>query len=89
MDKYFDLEGCVYPATRDLGIEQPVVVGGRLVTFWESVSDEEEFVPLEEVARLIRWLPELARSRVPSTGRGWPMRRTRADRPRRFCDRTA
>ncbi|MBA8825325.1 aminoglycoside phosphotransferase (APT) family kinase protein [Saccharopolyspora lacisalsi] len=53
------LEDCGYPATRALGIEQPVVVDGRVVTFWESVSDEEEFAPLEEVARLIRWLHEL------------------------------
>ncbi|WP_263251658.1 hypothetical protein [Saccharopolyspora rosea] len=31
-----------YPATRALDVEQPVVVDGRVVTFWRSVSDKEE-----------------------------------------------
>ncbi|WP_202236245.1 aminoglycoside phosphotransferase family protein [Actinacidiphila reveromycinica] len=53
----------VIPANRLLpGIaRQPLVVGGRVVTFWESVQDEEEYATLPELADLLKrlhWLEE-------------------------------
>ncbi|MFC4030902.1 phosphotransferase family protein [Streptomyces polygonati] len=51
-----------YPANRVLpGIAQPLVVGERVVTFWESVQDAEEYATLPELADLLRrlhWLEE-------------------------------
>jgi aminoglycoside phosphotransferase len=58
------LEDVGYPAARALDIEQPVLVTGRLVTFWVSVSDVEEYAELPEVARLLRELHALP---IPST----------------------
>lgn len=51
-----------FPANRVLpGIRQPLVVGGRVVTFWESVQDEEEYGTVPELADLLKrlhWLEE-------------------------------
>lgn len=43
-----------FPATRALGVEQPVVTGGHVVTFWESASEREEYAPIDLVAAVIR-----------------------------------
>jgi len=48
-----------YPATRALEVEQPVYAEGRVVTFWESISDAEDYAPLAHVADLLRRLHEL------------------------------
>jgi hypothetical protein len=48
-----------YPATRALDVDQPVSAEGHAVTFWESVSEREEYAPIDQVAELIRWLHEL------------------------------
>src|SRR5882757_4078061 len=49
-----------YPAVRALGgVNQPIVVDGRVVTFWVSFGDREEFAPIDDVARLIRDLHRL------------------------------
>ena len=43
------------------GIAQPLVASGRIVTFWESVQDEEEYATLPELADLLKrlhWLEE-------------------------------
>ncbi|MCE3554435.1 aminoglycoside phosphotransferase family protein [Pseudonocardia sp. RS11V-5] len=53
------LEGLDYPATQVVDVEQPVVVGDRLVTFWKSVSDGETYAGIADVAALIRRLHEL------------------------------
>lgn len=53
-----------YPAVRALEIGQPVVAEGRVVTFWESVSDREEYAPIADVAELIRRLHDLPRPKV-------------------------
>jgi len=51
------LEGEGFPATRVVaGVEQPALVGGRVVTFWENAQDREEFATLDELADLLRWL---------------------------------
>ncbi|SCD48342.1 Phosphotransferase enzyme family protein [Streptomyces sp. DvalAA-14] len=51
-----------FPANRVLpGVAQPLVVGGRVVTFWESVQDDEEYATLPELADLLKrlhWLEE-------------------------------
>jgi aminoglycoside phosphotransferase (APT) family kinase protein len=45
------------PANRLVpGIAQPAVVRDRVVTFWESVQDEEEYATLPELADLLKWL---------------------------------
>lgn len=49
-----------YPAVRALNVDQPMLVSGRVATFWESVSEREEYAPLGQVADLIRQLHQLA-----------------------------
>ncbi|WP_263250608.1 aminoglycoside phosphotransferase family protein [Saccharopolyspora rosea] len=53
------LEAQDYPATRALHAEQPVEVAGHVATFWVSVSEREEYAPIDQVAELIRRLHEL------------------------------
>ncbi|MFK0167493.1 phosphotransferase family protein [Streptomyces sp. NPDC090306] len=56
------LEHSDFPATRvPPHTAQPLVVGGRVVTFWESVQDDEEYATVGELADLLRrlhWLEE-------------------------------
>ncbi|MGW1054206.1 phosphotransferase, partial [Streptomyces sp. NPDC002521] len=51
-----------FPATRVLpGVRQPQVVGSRVVTYWESAQDREEYATVTELADLLRrlhWLEE-------------------------------
>jgi aminoglycoside phosphotransferase (APT) family kinase protein len=47
------LEGEGYPAVRALAIDQPLVIDGRVVTFWEAISDEEVYGTPAEVAGLL------------------------------------
>jgi Ser/Thr protein kinase RdoA (MazF antagonist) len=43
-----------YPAVRALEVEQPVVVDGLAVTFWEAVSEDgDAYAPVRNVARLL------------------------------------
>ncbi|MFI1173282.1 phosphotransferase family protein [Streptomyces melanogenes] len=54
------LEAEHFPATRVWGgAEQPLVVAGRVVTFWESVQDREEYGTVGELADLLRRLHRL------------------------------
>lgn len=55
--RWLEAEG--YPATRALHVDQPVETEDRVVTFWESVSEKEEYAPINQVADLIRRLHEL------------------------------
>ncbi|MDF3293397.1 aminoglycoside phosphotransferase family protein [Streptomyces silvisoli] len=56
------LESVDFPATRVLaGVQQPTSVDGRVVTFWESAQDREEYATVTELADLLRrlhWLEE-------------------------------
>lgn len=65
--RWLEEEG--FPANRVVaGVTQPLVVGGRLVTFWESVQDEEEYATLPELADLLKrlhWLEEPASLGLP------------------------
>lgn len=58
-----------FPATRALAdVEQPLLVGGRVVTFWENAQDREEYARLDELADLLRrlhWLEEPESLRLP------------------------
>lgn len=51
-----------FPANRVVAdVAQPLVVGGRVVTFWESVQDDEEYASVTELADLLKrlyWLEE-------------------------------
>jgi aminoglycoside phosphotransferase len=49
------LEAENYPAVRALPVDQPLVIDGYVVTFWEAVSDEEVYgTPAEVAALLVR-----------------------------------
>jgi aminoglycoside phosphotransferase (APT) family kinase protein len=49
------LEAENYPAVRALPIDQPLVIDGYVVTFWEALSDEEVYgTPAEVAALLVR-----------------------------------
>jgi thiamine kinase-like enzyme len=50
-----------FPAARVVAeVRQPLVVDGRVVTFWESAQDSEEWANLPELAELLRRLHRLA-----------------------------
>jgi Phosphotransferase enzyme family len=54
------LESARYPAVRATHAEQPVVVDGHPVTFWEALSDTgDEYATIDEVAGLIARLHKL------------------------------
>ncbi|HEX3781523.1 MAG TPA: aminoglycoside phosphotransferase family protein [Pseudonocardiaceae bacterium] len=53
------LESAPYPATRAVDVAQPVETDERVVTFWVSVSEKEEYAPISDVAELIRRLHQL------------------------------
>ena len=49
-----------YPAVRALDLDQPIVIDGHAVTFWESVSDDgDEYAAIAEVADVIARLHRL------------------------------
>ena len=51
------LESVAFPSVRLAGPDaQPVVADGRVVTFWELVTDREEYGTVAELAALLRWL---------------------------------
>jgi aminoglycoside phosphotransferase (APT) family kinase protein len=48
------LESVGYPAVRVVDVDQPVVIEGRVVTFWEAVSDDgDEYASTAEVAEVL------------------------------------
>ncbi|WP_449349951.1 phosphotransferase [Streptomyces shaanxiensis] len=63
------LETRDFPAMRvPAEVAQPLVVGGRVVTFWESVQEHEEYGTVGELADLLRrlhWLEEPESLRLP------------------------
>jgi Ser/Thr protein kinase RdoA (MazF antagonist) len=49
-----------YPAVRVVEVDQPVTVDGRLVTFWEAVSDDgDQYASVAEVAEVLVKLHQL------------------------------
>jgi hypothetical protein len=54
------LESVAFPAARLAGpADQPLVADGRVVTFWELVSERTEYGTVAELAVLLRWLHDL------------------------------
>ena len=54
------LESADYPAVRALDLDQPVVIDGYPVTFWEALSDAgDEYATIDQVADLIARLHKL------------------------------
>lgn len=51
------LESAGYPAVRAIDVDQPLIVRGHAVTFWEALSDE--YATLEEVADVFAQLHKL------------------------------
>lgn len=48
------LESVNYPAVRVLDVDQPVLLGGHAITFWEAVSDDDEqYATIGEVAEVL------------------------------------
>lgn len=48
------LDSVDFPAVRALDVDQPVAVGGHLVTFWEPVSDDgDRYASVREVAEVL------------------------------------
>lgn len=48
-----------YPAVRALEVEQPITAERHVATFWDSVSEHEDYASVFQVAELIRRLHEL------------------------------
>ena len=54
------LESEDYPAVRAIDVDQPVIVDGYLVTFWQSVSDDgDQFASTPEIAAVLARLHRL------------------------------
>jgi aminoglycoside phosphotransferase (APT) family kinase protein len=48
------LESVGYPSVRAIDVDQPIVIDGRAVTFWQAVSDnEDEYASVGEVAQVL------------------------------------
>jgi thiamine kinase-like enzyme len=55
------LESADYPAVRALDLDQPVIIDGHPVTFWEALSDTgDEYATIDQVADVIARLHKLA-----------------------------
>ena len=55
------LESVDYPAVRALALDQPVIIDGHPVTFWEALSDSgDEYATIGQVADVIARLHKLA-----------------------------
>jgi aminoglycoside phosphotransferase (APT) family kinase protein len=54
------LEATDYPAVRAIDVDQPVIAGGYVVTFWQSVSDDgDQFASTPEIAAILARLHHL------------------------------
>lgn len=59
------LQSAAYPAVRAIDVDQPVIIDGHAVTFWEAVShDGDEYATIAQVAEVIAQLHKLT---VPGT----------------------
>jgi Ser/Thr protein kinase RdoA (MazF antagonist) len=54
------LESVGYPSVRAIDVDQPIVIDGRAVTFWQAVSDDgDEYASVGEFARVLVGLHRL------------------------------
>jgi Ser/Thr protein kinase RdoA (MazF antagonist) len=54
------LESVDYPAVRALDLDQPVIIVGHPVTFWEALSDGDEYATIDQVAEVIARLHKMS-----------------------------
>jgi hypothetical protein len=55
------LESVSYPAVRVVHVDQPVDVGGYVVTFWQAISDDgDQYASTPEIAEVLARLHQLA-----------------------------
>jgi Ser/Thr protein kinase RdoA (MazF antagonist) len=55
------LQSAGYPAVRAIDVDQPVIIDGHSVTFWEALSDDgSEYATIGEVAEVIARLHKLS-----------------------------
>ncbi|GAB3106048.1 hypothetical protein GCM10027160_01150 [Streptomyces calidiresistens] len=60
------LEAEEFPTLRIVpGVQQPMTVAGRPVTFWENARDREEYARLDEPADLLHRLHRLRKPEAP------------------------
>lgn len=54
------LESAGYPAVRALPLDQPIVLDGQAVTFWEAVSEDgDQYATIDQVAEVIARLHKM------------------------------
>ena len=54
------LESAAYPAVRALAVDQPIVLDGQAVTFWEAVSDDgDQYATIDQVAEVVARLHKI------------------------------
>jgi aminoglycoside phosphotransferase (APT) family kinase protein len=54
------LESVCYPAVRAIDVDQPIVIDGHAVTFWQSLSDDgQQYATVKEVADVLVRLHKL------------------------------
>ena len=54
------LESVGYPAVRVIDVDQPIVIDGHAITFWQSVSDDgQQYATVAEVAEVLARLHRL------------------------------
>jgi hypothetical protein len=54
------LKSAGYPAVRAVDVDQPVMIDGYAITFWEAVSDDgDEYATIAQVAEVIAQLHRL------------------------------
>jgi Ser/Thr protein kinase RdoA (MazF antagonist) len=77
------LETVDYPAVRALSLDQPAIVSGRPVTFWEALSDTgDEYATIDQVAEVIARLHKL----TPPESLVLPVLQPFADADRRIME---
>ena len=54
------LESSRYPSVRLADVDQPVVIDGQVITFWQAVSDDsDQYASVAEVAEVLLRLHQL------------------------------
>ena len=54
------LESADYPAVRVVAVDQPVIIGGYVVTFWQAISDDgDQYASTAEIAEVLARLHRL------------------------------
>jgi hypothetical protein len=66
------LESADYPAVRVVAVEQPIIAGGYVVTFWQALSDDgDQYASTPEVADVLARLTRRERHQCRSACLFW------------------